>query len=140
MVGGVETKLEELQSSLPDGVKIEVFYNRSDLIEKAVWTVTEALLIAVALVIVLLVVFLGDLRAALVVTMILPASALATFLLMKAFGLSANLMSLGGLAIAIGMIVDGAIVVTENAVERLHENPRASKLHVISCHCLPCRD
>lgn len=131
VVGGVETKLEELQSSLPDGVKIEVFYNRSDLIEKAVWTVTEALLIAVALVIVLLVVFLGDLRAALVVTMILPASALATFLLMKAFGLSANLMSLGGLAIAIGMIVDGAIVVTENAVERLHENPRASKLHVI---------
>lgn len=131
VVGGVETKLEELQSSLPDGVKIEVFYNRSDLIEKAVWTVTEALLIAVALVVVLLVVFLGDLRAALVVTMILPASALATFLLMKVFGLSANLMSLGGLAIAIGMIVDGAIVVTENAVERLHENPRASKLHVI---------
>lgn len=131
VVGGVEKKLEELQSSLPDGVKIEVFYNRSDLIEKAVWTVTEALLIAAVLVIILLVVFLGDLRAAFVVTMILPASALATFLLMKIFGLSANLMSLGGLAIAIGMIVDGAIVVTENAVERLQENPGASKLHVI---------
>ena len=131
VVGGVEKKLEELQSSLPDGVKIEVFYNRSDLIEKAVWTVTEALLIAAVLVIILLVVFLGDLRAAFVVTMILPTSALATFLLMKIFGLSANLMSLGGLAIAIGMIVDGAIVVTENAVERLHENPGASKLHVI---------
>ena len=131
VVSGVEKKLEELQTSLPEGVKIEVFYNRSDLIEKAVWTVTEALLIAAALVVVLLVIFLGDLRAALVVTLILPASALATFLLMKMFGLSANLMSLGGLAIAIGMIVDGAIVVTENAVERLHENPRASKLHVI---------
>jgi len=131
VVHGVENKLEELQSSLPDGVKVEVFYNRSDLIEKAVGTVTEALLIAVVLVIILLVVFLGDLRAALVVTLILPASALATFLLMKTFGLSANLMSLGGLAIAIGMIVDGAIVVTENAVERLHENPNASKLHVI---------
>lgn len=131
VVRGVEQKLEELQPSLPEGVRIEVFYNRSDLIEKAVWTVTEALLISVVLVIILLVVFLGDLRAALVVTLILPASALATFLLMKTFGLSANLMSLGGLAIAIGMIVDGAIVVTENAVERLHENPRASKLHII---------
>ena len=131
VVGGVEKKLEELKPSLPEGVSIEVFYNRSDLIEKAVWTVTEALLIAVALVVILLVVFLGNLRAALVVTLILPASALATFLLMKFFGLSANLMSLGGLAIAIGMIVDGAIVVTENAVERLHENPQASKLHII---------
>ena len=131
VVKGVEDKLAELQSSLPEGVSIEVFYNRSDLIEKAVWTVTEALLIAVALVIALLIVFLGDWRAALVVTLILPASALATFLLMKLFGLSANLMSLGGLAIAIGMIVDGAIVVTENAVERLNENPQASKLHVI---------
>jgi cobalt-zinc-cadmium resistance protein CzcA len=131
VVKGVEDKLAELQSSLPEGVKIEVFYNRSDLIEKAVWTVTEALLIAVVLVIGLLIVFLGDWRAALVVTLILPASALATFLLMKVFGLSANLMSLGGLAIAIGMIVDGAIVVTENAVERLHENPNSSKLHVI---------
>ncbi|KJS26676.1 MAG: cytochrome C peroxidase [Hyphomonadaceae bacterium BRH_c29] len=131
VVGGVEAKLEELQSSLPEGVHIAVFYNRSDLIEKAVWTVTEALLIAAVLVIILLVVFLGDLRAALVVTLILPASALSTFLLMKMFGLSANLMSLGGLAIAIGMIVDGAIVVTENAVERLHENPRAGKLHII---------
>lgn len=131
VVKGVEDKLAELQSSLPEGVTIEVFYNRSDLIEKAVWTVTEALLIAVVLVIGLLIVFLGDWRAALVVTLILPASALATFLLMKLFGLSANLMSLGGLAIAIGMIVDGAIVVTENAVERLNENPQASKLHVI---------
>jgi cobalt-zinc-cadmium resistance protein CzcA len=96
VVGGVEAKLEELQSSLPEGVHIAVFYNRSDLIEKAVWTVTEALLIAAVLVIILLVVFLGDLRAALVVTLILPASALSTFLLMKMFGLSANLMSLGG--------------------------------------------
>ena len=83
VVHGVEKKLDELQSSLPEGVKVEVFYNRSDLIEKAVGTVTEALLIAVVLVIILLVVFLGDLRAALVVTLILPASALATFLLMR---------------------------------------------------------
>lgn len=131
VISGVEQKLEELQASLPEGVRIDVFYNRSDLIEKAVWTVTEALLIATALVVLLLIIFLGDLRAALVVTLILPASALATFLLMKVFGLSANLMSLGGLAIAVGMIVDGAIVVTENAVERLNENPRASKLHII---------
>jgi cobalt-zinc-cadmium resistance protein CzcA len=131
VIGGVEDKLEALQAGLPEGVTIDVFYNRSDLIEKAIWTVTEALLIAAVLVVLLLIVFLGDLRAALVVTLVLPASALATFLLMKVFGLSANLMSLGGLAIAVGMIVDGAIVVTENAVERLNENPSVSKLHTI---------
>lgn len=131
VVAQVEDKLAELEATLPDGISVEVFYNRSDLIVKAVGTVTEALLIAVGLVILLLVLFLGDARAALVVSLILPAAMLATFMLMRQFGLSANLMSLGGLAIAIGMIVDGAIVVTENAVERLSDTPRANKLHVV---------
>jgi cobalt-zinc-cadmium resistance protein CzcA len=131
VVAGVEERLKELSASLPEGVKVNVFYNRSDLIEKAVATVTEALLVAAALVIILLLLFLNNFRAALVVTLILPFSALASFLLMRAFGMSANLMSLGGLAIAIGMIVDGAIVVTENAVERLNAGGRAHKLHVI---------
>ncbi|PQA86473.1 efflux RND transporter permease subunit [Hyphococcus luteus] len=131
VVAGVEARLEELAAGFPEGVEVKAFYNRSDLIEKAVSTVTEALIIAVVLVIGLLLLFLNNLRAALVVTLILPFSALAAFLLMRGFGMSANLMSLGGLAIAIGMIVDGAIVVTENAVERLNEGGRANKLHVI---------
>ncbi|WP_375205475.1 efflux RND transporter permease subunit [Hyphococcus sp.] len=131
VVAGVEARLEELAASFPDGVEVKVFYNRSDLIEKAVSTVTEALILATVLVIGLLLLFLNNLRAALVVTLILPFSALACFFLMRSFGMSANLMSLGGLAIAIGMIVDGAIVVTENAVERLNEGGRSDKLHVI---------
>ena len=131
VVAGVETRIEELAASFPDGVEVKVFYNRSDLIEKAVNTVTEALILATLLVIGLLLLFLNNFRAALVVTLILPFSALAAFVLMQAVGMSANLMSLGGLAIAIGMIVDGAIVVTENAVERLNEGGRADKLHVI---------
>ncbi|KJS39471.1 MAG: cytochrome C peroxidase [Hyphomonas sp. BRH_c22] len=131
VVRGAEAKLAELESSFPEGVTVSVFYNRAELIETAVGTVSEALLIAIGLVVLLLILFLGDWRAALVVSLILPAAILATFLLMRLFGLSANLMSLGGLAIAIGMIVDGAIVVTENSVERLRENRKANSLHVI---------
>jgi len=131
VVSGVEARLENLKPSLPEGITIEVFYNRSDLINKAVGTVTQALLMASILVIALLVLFLGNLRAAIVVTLSLPFAALGAFLLMRIFGLSANLMSLGGLAIAIGMIVDSAIVVTENSVERLSENTTQNKLHVV---------
>ncbi|PWE17792.1 CusA/CzcA family heavy metal efflux RND transporter [Marinicauda salina] len=131
VVSGVRDRLEDLSQGFPDGVEIEVFYDRSDLIEEAVGTVTQALLFAAVLVIALLVLFLGNFRAAMVVTLILPFAALATFLLMNVVGLSANLMSLGGLAIAIGMIVDGAIVVTENTVERLNEGGRANRLHVV---------
>jgi len=131
VVAAVEARLTELQGSFPESVEIVPFYNRSDLIERAVGTVSEALTIAVALVVAVLLVFLGNLRAAIVVTMILPSAALVTFLLMKTFGLSANLMSLGGLAIAIGMIVDGAIVVTENTVERLNEKKAGNRLHTV---------
>jgi cobalt-zinc-cadmium resistance protein CzcA len=119
VVNGVRARLDELRAGLPAGASIEVFYDRGDLVERAVGTVTEALLIAVGLVLVLLMLFLGDWRAALVVSLTLPLAALATFLLMQAAGLSANLMSLGGLAIAIGLLVDGAVVVVENVVARL---------------------
>jgi len=131
VVEGVEQRLEELKPSLPEGVSIRVFYNRSDLINTAVGTVTQALVLAAVLVIMLLILFLGNWRAALVVTLILPFSALSTFLLMWAFGISANLMSLGGLAIAIGMIVDSAIVVIENTVERLKNTRKRDKLHIM---------
>ncbi|MBL8844527.1 MAG: efflux RND transporter permease subunit [Hyphomicrobium zavarzinii] len=120
IVAAVRARLDELKPSLPEGVKINVFYDRSDLIEKAVGTVSKALIEATVLVVVLLLLFLGNLRAAIVVALTLPFAALATFVMMKAFGMSANLMSLGGLAIAIGLIVDAAVVVVENTVERLH--------------------
>ena len=124
VVRGVEDKLRELAPGLPENVEMKVFYNRSDLIEQAVSTVIGALLLAAVLVVGLLVLFLNNLRAALVVTLVLPFSALVTFLLMQAVGMSANLMSLGGLAIAIGMIVDSAIVVTENAADKLSGSSR----------------
>ena len=120
LVASIRLRLEELKPSLPDGVRLEVFYDRSHLITEAVGTVTKALMEATVLVIVLLLAFLGNIRAALVVAVTLPFAALVTFAMMRAFGMSANLMSLGGLAIAIGLIVDAAVVVVENTVERLH--------------------
>ncbi len=130
----LETKLAELQPSLPQGVKINTFYNRGILVGKAVNTVSKALFEAIVLVVVLLILFLGDLRAALTVALALPMAALITFILMHAFGMSANLMSLGGLAIAIGMLVDGAVVVVENIITQLADhgkNQRLPRLHLI---------
>ena len=134
VVQGVKARLAELQAQLPPGVRIVPFYDRSDLIQRATGTVEDALLEATVLVVLLLVVFLGDLRAAIVVALILPLSALWTFMLMRVFGLSANLMSLGGLAIAIGMLVDAAVVVVENTVEHLAQptdEKRSPRLHRI---------
>lgn len=121
VVASVREKLAELQPALPPGTTIKIFYDRADLINHAVGTVEHALLEATVLVVILLVIFLGDIRAALIVAVTLPMAALITFILMRGFGLTANLMSLGGLAIAIGMLVDGAVVVIENAVERLSQ-------------------
>jgi cobalt-zinc-cadmium resistance protein CzcA len=128
VVRGVQAKLEELKPGLPPGVEIRVFYDRGQLVDKAVSTVTHALLEAIILVLILLVLFLGDLRAALTVALILPLAALATFILMNRFGMSANLMSLGGLAIAVGMLVDAAVVVVENVVTHLAHGGAASRL------------
>ena len=132
VVKGVRERLNELKPSLPEGVTLNVFYDRSDLIQRAVGTVKKALLEATVLVVVLLLLFLGSLRAALVVAVTLPMAALVTFLMMQFFGMSANLMSLGGLAIAIGLIVDAAVVVVENTVERLsHTSERVPFLHSV---------
>jgi len=128
VVHGVERKLTEIQGSLPPGTVINVFYNRAALVDKAVGTVAKALQEAILLVLILLVIFLGNVRAAVSVAAILPLAALATFILMQMAGMSANLMSLGGLAIAIGMLVDGAVVVVENIVQHLAHDPTAGKL------------
>ncbi len=132
VVDQVRARLDEIGRSLPAGTTISTFYDRGNLVERAVNTVAKALLEATLLVVLLLYVFLGNLRAALVVACILPLSALGTFLLMRQFGLSANLMSLGGLAIAIGMLVDAAVVVVENIEAHSSQAQQGMpRLHVI---------
>ncbi|SIR10682.1 cobalt-zinc-cadmium resistance protein CzcA [Janthinobacterium sp. TND4EL3] len=128
VVEGVRKKLGEIQPTLPKGVTLNVFYDRAELVSKAVGAVSSALLEATVIVVVLLVLFLGNMRAALTVALVLPLAALITFILMRGFNMSANLMSLGGLAIAIGMLVDAAVVVVENIVQRLAHDPTAGKL------------
>ncbi len=114
LVKAVDVKLIEIASRLPKGMSIKTFYNRGELVTRASDTVIHALIEASILVCIILYVFLGGIRAALVVAVALPLSLLSTFVLMRAFGLTANLMSLGGLAIALGMLVDAAVVVVEN--------------------------
>jgi cobalt-zinc-cadmium resistance protein CzcA len=124
VVDGVKQRLPEIERRMPEGARLQLIYDRSELIGKAVWTVQKVLLEAVALVVVLLVLFLGNIRAAIVVSAILPLAVLATFAVMGVYGLSANIMSLGGLAIAIGLLVDCAVVVVENTAHRLnHAGP-----------------
>ncbi len=133
-VAGIEAKIAELEPSLPKGVHLNVFYNRGILVNKAVETVIHALGEAIVLVVILLLLFLGNLRAAVVVAIVLPLSALFTFILMHFMEMSANLMSLGGLAIAIGMLVDAAVVVVENLITHLTDTKTATRLprlHVI---------
>ena len=128
LVDAVRARLTELESVLPKDARIEVFYDRGALIERAVGTVRSALLEATVLVVILLLLFLGDVRAALVVSITLPLAVLMAFLMMHVFGLSANLMSLGGLAIAIGLLVDAAVVVVENTVSHLAPEHGAAEL------------
>jgi cobalt-zinc-cadmium resistance protein CzcA len=131
-VASTKEALEELKSILPEGVFIESFYDRTDLITKAVWTVQKALGEAVILVLLVLIIMLGDIRSALTVALILPLTVLFTFIMMKLFHVSANLMSLGGLAIAIGILVDAAVVVVENIHTHFSRAPEGvNKLHLV---------
>ncbi|BAO31201.1 efflux RND transporter permease subunit [Sulfuritalea hydrogenivorans] len=127
VVEGVRAKLAEIATALPPGVTTKIFYDRGALVDRAIGTVARALAEAIVLVVVLLLAFLGNLRAAIAVACVLPLAALVTFILMSAFGMSANLMSLGGLAIAIGMLVDAAVVVVENVESQLGD-PAGAKL------------
>ncbi len=131
VVRDVKLKLEQIKHSLPEGTEINVFYDRSKLIETAISTISIALLEAVILVVVLLAIFLGNIRSALVVSLSLPMAALFTFIFMNQFNLSANLMSLGGLVIAIGMLVDSSVVVIENVVNQIAKNQHLPRLHII---------
>jgi cobalt-zinc-cadmium resistance protein CzcA len=132
VVNGVQTKLDEIAPLLPKGIYTKAFYNRGSLVARAVGTVSKALTEAIVLVVILLVLFLGNLRAALVVALALPLSVLTTFILMQKFGMSANLMSLGGLAIAIGMLVDASVVIVENIINQLaQKREHIPHLHII---------
>jgi cobalt-zinc-cadmium resistance protein CzcA len=132
VVEAVKREIERLAPTLPKGVTIEPFYDRTDLITTAVHTVQKALGEAVVLVVLVLIALLGNLRAAVTVALILPLSVLTTFILMRVFGVTANLMSLGGLAIAIGILVDAAVVVVENIHTQLGRAPKGvSRLHVV---------
>ncbi len=131
-IKGLKAELIKLQKILPEGVTLTPFYDRSELVSESVWTVQKALGEAVILVLIVLIIMLGDLRSALTVALILPLSVLFTFSLMYLFNISANLMSLGGLAIAIGILVDAAVVIVENIHSRLSQSSsRVDKLHTI---------
>ncbi|OGF53445.1 MAG: metal transporter [Candidatus Firestonebacteria bacterium RIFOXYC2_FULL_39_67] len=121
VVDKVKLEIKKIEERLPNGIKIKPFYDRTDLIKACINTVVKALLEGGVLVIIVLFLFLGDFRAASVVCLALPLSALITFIMMKWFGLTANLMSLGGLVVAMGMIVDASIVVVENIFRHLSE-------------------
>ncbi len=120
-VEAVKAELEKMQPALPEGVRIVPFYDRAELINAAVSTVRNSLIQAIVLVLVVLVIFLGNVRSALTAGLILPLTVLGTFIVMQIMGLTANLMSLGGIAIAIGILVDSAVVMVENIHSRLRE-------------------
>jgi cobalt-zinc-cadmium resistance protein CzcA len=121
VVGRVKERVEEINAKgmLPDGLKIVPYYDRTDLVDAALWTVGKVLIEGIFLVIVILFIFLGDVRSSLIVVATLIITPLTTFIVMNQQGLSANLMSLGGLAIAIGLMVDATVVVVENVYHRL---------------------
>ncbi|MFP6044306.1 efflux RND transporter permease subunit [Helicobacter pylori] len=131
----VYQKLEELKPFLPNGVSINVFYDRSEFTQKAIATVSKTLIEAVVLIIITLFLFLGNLRASVAVGVILPLSLSVAFIFIKLSDLTLNLMSLGGLVIAIGMLIDSAVVVVENAFEKLSANTKTTKLHAIYRSC-----
>lgn len=119
VVEGVKEKLKAVRETLPKGVTINPIYDRTDLVDKAVGTAERALVEGAILVAIILFLFLGDLRSAIVVIVSLPLAMLISFMMMQQWGLSANLMSLAGLAVGIGMMVDGAVVMVENGFRLL---------------------
>ncbi|MDX8411410.1 MAG: CusA/CzcA family heavy metal efflux RND transporter [Mariprofundaceae bacterium] len=123
-IDDVKSRLEIVRKSMPEGVTIQPFYDQSDLINKAVWTVEKALMEAFVLIVIVLLLFLMNVRAAALVLLSVPISILAALAVMQHYGISANLMSLGGLAIAIGMMVDGSVVMIENIFKHLEKAPK----------------
>ena len=133
-IDGVSARIERINQALPEGVRFEAFYDQADLITQAVQTVVNALLLAFIFIVVILALFLMNLRATFLVLMSIPISIGIALMVMAWFGLSANLMSLGGIAVAIGMLVDGSVVMVENMFKHLthpdaeHDTKRQSRV------------
>jgi len=136
VITDVKEKLSEINKVLPEGVRVVPYYDQATLVGKCVKTVTDSLIFGVLLVAGVLLIFMGGLRASLVVALSIPFSIFFAFILMNLFGISANLMSLGGLAIAIGMMVDATIVMVENVDRMLREaDPDDSRLAIVARAC-----
>ncbi len=131
VVDKVKAKLREIQRILPEGIKIEHLYDQAYLTEKAVHTVQKALMEGVILVSVAMVLFLGNVRASLLVISSIPLTLLIAFIVMRHFGISGNLMSLGGLAIGLGLFADATVVVVENTYRHLSEKKDGLKFSVV---------
>ncbi|PWK49881.1 efflux RND transporter permease subunit [Pleionea mediterranea] len=118
-IDGIKARIERINQALPEGVSFEAYYDQADLVSKAVATVANALLLAFIFIVVILMLFLMNLRATFLVLISIPISIGIALMVMSWFGLSANLMSLGGIAVAIGMLVDGSVVMVENMFKHL---------------------
>lgn len=131
IVSRIKSRVKEIndRGMLPHGLKVVPYYDRSELVDAALWTVTKVLIEGVFLVVIVLFLFLGDVRSSLIVVATLVLTPLLTFFCMNKLGISANLMSLGGLAIAIGLMVDGSVVMVENAFARLGEASGTGESH-----------
>ena len=129
-IDDINSRISLIEQSLPKGVSFEVFYDQADLVEQAVTTVVEALLMAFGFIVIILALFLVNIRATLLVLLSIPVSIGIALLIMSYYGMSANLMSLGGLAVAIGMLVDGSVVMVENIFKHVSAetgaNPNAA--------------
>ncbi len=128
-IDGIKDRLPAIQTALPDGVTLEPFYDQADLVNQAVATVSKALLEAFVLIVIVLMLFLLNLRATLLVLISVPISIGLALMVMAQWGVSANLMSLGGLAIAIGMMVDGSVVMMEHIFSHLTTPDRRHHAH-----------
>lgn len=133
VVSRVKERVKEINDKgmLPNGLQIVPYYDRSELVDAALFTVTKVLIEGIILVIIILFLFLGDVRSSIIVVATLVLTPLITFMAMNHYGISANLMSLGGLAIAIGLMVDGSVVVVENAFHHLGHRQNESKIRVV---------
>ena len=131
-IHNVKTRLAEIEPGLPEGMQIEPVYDRSELIHRAIATLTRALLEEMIVVALVTILFLLHVRSALVAIILLPVAVLCSFIIMHALGINSNIMSLGGIAIAIGELVDAAIVMVENAHKRLEQAaPDADRTEII---------
>ncbi len=132
VIGAVEEKMKEINKTLPDGIKLVPYYEQKTLVEAAVKTVTDALIQGIILVAIILMIFMGSIRPSFVVALSIPFSIMVAFIGMNYLGLSINLMSFGGLAIAIGMMVDASIVLVENVDRLKRKYPDEPFLHIVA--------